>query len=75
MNTHIIAIATYGSHRVKHPHTGQMVSAHKLGYTSAASAVLLALMVIRHKMFPQNTRATTTCTFTLKLRCGMATSC
>lgn len=43
MNTHIIAIATYGSHRVKHPHTGQMVSAHKLGYTSAASAVLLAL--------------------------------
>ena len=43
MNTHIIAIATYGSHRVKHPHTGQMVSAYKLGYTSAASAVLLAL--------------------------------
>jgi len=43
MNTHIIAIATYGSHRVKHPHTGQMVSAHKLGYTSVASAVLLAL--------------------------------
>jgi hypothetical protein len=43
MNTHIIAIATYGSHRVKHPHTGQMVSAYKLGYTSVASAVLLAL--------------------------------
>lgn len=43
MNTHIIAIATYGSHRVKHPHTGQMVSAYKCGYTSATSAVLLAL--------------------------------
>lgn len=43
MNEHIIAIATYGSHRVKHPQTGQMVSAYKLGYTSAASAVLLAL--------------------------------
>lgn len=43
MNTHIIAIATYGSHRVKHPRTGQMVSAYKCGYTSAASAVLLAL--------------------------------
>lgn len=43
MHTHIIAIATYGSQRVKHPHTGQMVSAYKCGYTSAASAVLLAL--------------------------------
>lgn len=43
MNTHIIAISSYGSNRVKHPHTGQMVSAYKCGYTSAASAVLLAL--------------------------------
>jgi hypothetical protein len=43
MNTHVIAIATYDSHRVKHPRTGQMVSAYKLGYTSAVSAVLLAL--------------------------------
>lgn len=43
MNTHIIAISSYGSNRVKHPHTGHMVSAYKLGYTSAASAVLLAL--------------------------------
>ncbi len=43
MNTHIIAIAIYGSHRVKHPYTGQIVSAYKLGYTSATSAVLLAL--------------------------------
>ena len=41
--TEIIAISTYGSHRLKHPHTGQMVSAYKCGYTSAASAILLAL--------------------------------
>ena len=41
--THIIAIASYGSQRVKHPHTGQMISAYKMGYSSAASAVLLAL--------------------------------
>jgi hypothetical protein len=40
---HIIAIDTYGSHRVKNPHTGQIVSAYKMGYSSAASAVLLAL--------------------------------
>lgn len=43
MNAHIIAISSYGSNRVKHPHTGHTVSAYKLGYTSAASAVLLAL--------------------------------
>ena len=43
MNEHILGISSYGSHRVKHPQTGQMVSAYKLGYTSAASAVLLAL--------------------------------
>ncbi|MBZ0275800.1 MAG: hypothetical protein K8I60_06630 [Anaerolineae bacterium] len=43
MNEHLIAIDTYGSHRVKDPHTGQMVSAYKIGYSSAASAVLLAL--------------------------------
>ncbi len=39
----IIAIATYGSHRVKHPQTKQTVSAYKLGYTTATSAILLAL--------------------------------
>jgi hypothetical protein len=39
----LIAISSYGSHRVKHPHTSQMVSAYKMGYSSAASAVLLAL--------------------------------
>ncbi|MBZ0293988.1 MAG: hypothetical protein K8L99_15600 [Anaerolineae bacterium] len=43
MNAHIIAISSYGSNRVKHPHTDHTVSAYKLGYTSAASAVLLAL--------------------------------
>ena len=36
----IIALSTYGSQRVKHPHTGQMISAYKMGYTSAASAGL-----------------------------------
>ena len=39
----IIAIASYGSQRVKHPYTKQMISAYKMGYSSAASAVLLAL--------------------------------
>jgi hypothetical protein len=39
----IIALSTYGSQRVKHPHSGQMISAYKMGYSSAASAVLLAL--------------------------------
>ncbi len=39
----LIAIDTYGSQRVKHPHTGQRVSAYKMGYSSAASVVLLAL--------------------------------
>ncbi|QPC81680.1 hypothetical protein G4Y79_18595 [Phototrophicus methaneseepsis] len=43
MSENIIAIDTYGSQRVKNPHTGQMVSAYKMGYSSAASAVLLAL--------------------------------
>jgi len=43
MSEHIISISTYGSHRVKNTHTGQMVSAQKIGYSSAASAVLLAL--------------------------------
>jgi hypothetical protein len=41
--THIIAVHTYGSQRVKHPQTQQTVSAHKIGYTSAASDVLLVL--------------------------------
>lgn len=40
---HILAIHTYGSHRVKHPSTEKMVSAHKIGYTSAAADLLLAL--------------------------------
>src|SRR5690606_29055110 len=41
--THILAVHTYGSQRVKAPNTNQMVSAYKIGYSSAACAVLLAL--------------------------------
>lgn len=41
--THILAVHTYGSQRVKLPGTNQTVSAHKIGYTSAASETLLAL--------------------------------
>ncbi len=40
---HIIAIDTYGSQRVTAAQTGKVVSAYKMGYTSAVSAVLLAL--------------------------------
>ncbi|MBZ0296823.1 MAG: hypothetical protein K8L99_29955 [Anaerolineae bacterium] len=40
---HILAIHTYGSQRVKQPGTNQMVSAYKIGYTSAACETLLAL--------------------------------
>jgi hypothetical protein len=39
----ILAIPTYGSQRVKSPRTNQIVSAYKLGYTSAARDVLLAI--------------------------------
>jgi hypothetical protein len=39
----ILAIATYGAQRVKHPHTGRMISAYKMSYSSAASAVLLTV--------------------------------
>ncbi|MBI5668412.1 MAG: hypothetical protein HZC41_10435 [Chloroflexi bacterium] len=39
----ILAIATYGAQRVKHPQTQKMISAYKMGYSSAASAVLLGL--------------------------------
>jgi len=41
--THILAIHTYGSQRVKAPGTNQTVSAYKIGYSSAACEVLLAL--------------------------------
>ncbi len=43
MSGHIIAIDTYGAQRVTDPRTGKTISAYKLGYTSAATAVLLAL--------------------------------
>ena len=44
MDNNVIAISSYGSHRVKNPHTGQMVSAHKIGYSGAGRVVLLALL-------------------------------
>lgn len=40
---HILAVHTYGSQRVKQPGTNQPVSAYKIGYSSAACEVLLAL--------------------------------
>lgn len=40
---HTLALHTYGSQRVKNPGTNQMVSAYKIGYTSAACEVLLTL--------------------------------
>lgn len=40
---HIIAVDTYGAQRITDSHTGKTVSAYKLGYTSAVTAVLLAL--------------------------------
>lgn len=43
MTSHILAIHSYGSHRVKHPLTKKMVSTQKIGYTSAAADLLLAL--------------------------------
>lgn len=43
MNMHIIAVDTYGAQRVTAPQTGKLVSAYKMGYTTAVTAVLLAL--------------------------------
>lgn len=43
MSGQIIAVDTYGAQRVTDPHTGKTISAYKLGYTSAVTAVLLAL--------------------------------
>jgi hypothetical protein len=43
MSAQIIAIDTYGAQRVTDPATGKLVSAHKLSYTTAVTAVLLAL--------------------------------
>ncbi len=40
---HILAIHTYGAQRVKDPTTHEVISAYKIGYTSAACDVLLAL--------------------------------
>jgi len=43
MAEYIIAVDTYGAQRVTAPQTGKIVSAYKMGYTSAVTAVLLAL--------------------------------
>ena len=40
---HILAVHTYGSQRVKNPRTKMMVSAYKIGYSSAACETLLTL--------------------------------
>jgi hypothetical protein len=40
---HIIAVHTYGAQRVTDSQAGKTVRAYKLGYTSAVTAVLLAL--------------------------------
>ncbi len=40
---HILAVHTYGSQRVKNPQTKSMVSAYKIGYSSAACETLLTL--------------------------------
>jgi hypothetical protein len=44
---HILAVHTYGSQRVKHPTTHQMVSAYKIGYSSAACETLLTLYGVK----------------------------
>lgn len=41
--THVLAVHTYGSQRVQHPQANQTLSAYKIGYSSAACDVLLAL--------------------------------
>jgi len=40
---HIIAVETYGAQRVTDSNTKKLVSTYKMGYTSAVTAVLLAL--------------------------------
>jgi hypothetical protein len=43
MPTHLIAIDSYGSQRVRAPASGAMVSAYKIGYTTIGRDVLLSL--------------------------------
>lgn len=40
---HIIAVDTYGAQRITDPATGTLISAYKLGYSSAVADVLVAL--------------------------------
>ncbi len=41
--THIVAVDTYASQRVKDPQRDCLISAHKIGYSSAAAETLLTL--------------------------------
>jgi hypothetical protein len=43
MTLHIIALNTYGSHRVTDPRTKQTVSAYKMGYSQPTALILLSL--------------------------------
>ena len=43
MSSHILAVHTYVSHRVKDPQTKKRISAQKIGYSSASADILLAL--------------------------------
>jgi hypothetical protein len=43
MADQIIAVSTYGAQRVTDPNSGKDISAYKMGYASAVTAVLLAL--------------------------------
>lgn len=43
MSEHVLAVATYSAQKVMHPRTQGRVSAHKIGYSSAAADVLLAI--------------------------------
>jgi hypothetical protein len=52
MSAHILAAASYGAQRVIDPASGKPVSAYKLGYTTAVSAVLLALYGGRARRIP-----------------------
>lgn len=57
---HILAVHTYGSQRVKNPRTKAMVSAYKIGYSSAACETLLHSMEQKHGTCHQHRHHTAT---------------
>ena len=75
MNAHIIAVDTYGAQRVTAPQTGKTVSAYKIGYTTAVTAVLLALYGENARDVRPNRHRIATSRSTMTLWCGMVTSC